>query len=290
MNQWAGDLKENLRKVCESLPEIRIPWSETHLVDRRDAKVRSKEGLVVEASQVLQGSSGDRWVSVTSALSGQSPWKLEADLLNGQKTGFFLDQSHNMRLLIAAMERRERFKAANSAVRVLDLCSYVGHWSLQVGQALRVWESPVECHLVDVSAAALQRAQGNLKAADLKSEIYEVDVMKETASLPEGPFDVVIVDPPAFAKAQRDVEVAKAAYEKLNLEAFRRTRTGALVVSCSCSGLVSREEFLESVGKALRKSGRQGRVIALGQAGEDHPMLPWFPEGSYLKMVLTEIL
>lgn len=276
--------KENLKAFIPSF----LSWEKTVVISRCDVSVRKLEGLSIDEPQVLRGSGDFR--KVTVKVEDQSSEKSEfllltADLIEGQKTGFFMDQTKNMKLAIDLIQKR----TWGRQVRILDLCSYVGHWSLQLGNAFRKMGVQPQLVCADVSKEALAFAEANLKSAGLACESALVDVLKETDRWPEGPFDVVIVDPPAFVKNRKDLPTGEHAYMKLNSEAFKRVKPGALVVSCSCSGLVDQSLFEGALSKALRRSGRRGVWAVQGGQGEDHPVLPWFPDGRYLKMVVTEI-
>lgn len=272
------------------IDKMGLDWGKTILVERKDVSVRKMEGLEKIEPKILKAADGisDPESFLTQAevftTGPNGPLKLSADLLRGQKTGFFLDQSLNMQLVQNLLHSRKPKSA-----RILDLCCYVGHWSLQLAAALKPLGVEPEVSLVDVSASSLERASRTLTNAGIGFQAHEVDVLKDIDKWPQGPFDILIVDPPAFAKSRKDLAMAEHAYIKLNAEAFRRAAPGALVISCSCSGLVSEELFSECLAKALRKSGREGNWLLRGGQGFDHPVTPHFPEGRYLKMFVTEV-
>ena len=113
--------------------------------------------------------------------------------------------------------------------------------------------------------------------------------LENVAGLAQNKFDVVISDPPAFVKNKKDLHPGLHAYTKLNTQAFRLCNPGAVVVSCTCSGLVQLEDFKEALRKSILKSGHNARCLAYGGQGWDHPNLMSFPEGYYLKMVLHQV-
>lgn len=287
MEKWFANPLGILEKVVHQMDGA---WKKTFVVERKDVSIRKMEGLEKLHPKCLKTAADvaepDQFLTDAAVLTTgpNGPLTLFADLLNGQKTGFFLDQSLNMQLVQNILRSR-----GSKSVRVLDLCCYVGHWSLQLAAALKPLGADVRVDLVDVSSTSLQRAARTMEQAGIPFECHEVDVLKDMDRWPQGPFDIVIVDPPAFAKNRKDLPVAEHAYIKLNAEAFRRAAPGALVVSCSCSGLVSEELFSQSLAKALRKSGREGNWLLRGGQGFDHPVTPQFPEGRYLKMFVTEI-
>jgi 23S rRNA (cytosine1962-C5)-methyltransferase len=212
------------------------------------------------------------------------------NLVEGQKTGFFLDQTFNMRLVVEHLERQKE-SLKNKKVKILDLCCYMGQWSSQIVANLKSWGLESEVHLVDVSELALEKATENLKPYGVKVFSYKKDVLSlnEISELNSLKFDVVISDPPAFVKNKKDIHQGLAAYTKLNTQAFKLCAEGAVIVSCTCSGLVQLEDFKEALRKSILKSGVNARCLAYGGQGWDHPNLMNFPEGYYLKMVLHQI-
>lgn len=299
-NIW-GEGAGLMQKVVAGLGET--SWEQTIVVERKDVSIRKLEGLAMTGAKILHFGSAlpeasaevEEQIAFLNQAAVQVQYRganakpdsfveLKADLYGGQKTGFFLDQSQNMEIVLQHLRKLEL-----KELRVLDLCSYVGHWSLQLGQFAKERGIEFSSALVDVSSEALKRASSNLTAAGLKSECFELDVMKEIKALPAGPFDVVIADPPAFVKAKKDLPQGLHAYLKLNTEAALRVKPGGLLVTCSCSGAVSEEDLLAMMPKVLQRSGREGRLLARGQQGLDHPWDPCFPEGRYLKMLMTEI-
>lgn len=307
MDRWFANPEVILKQVVDRLfkdKKISIPWEKTWVIARNDVNIRKLEGLKVEEARVLQGPGGSGLapldfellkrvrVLVNDQYAPTKSMALTADLIEGQKTGFFLDQTKNMSLVIEALKRRFESGSLKQNVpfRVLDLCAYVGHWSLQLGNALKCLGVPAELVIADVSESALKLAETNVKALGFKTELIQIDVLKDVEAWPEGPFDLIVVDPPAFVKNRKDLPTGEHAYMKLNHEAFKRAQPGSFVVSCSCSGLVTADIFEGALAKALRRSGRRGVWALSGGQGEDHPVRPYFPEGRYLKMVMTEIM
>ncbi len=290
MDRWFAEPLRILKTVVE---ELKMDWQETLVVSRNDVNIRKLEGLKVEEAKVLWNPKNlelhDVDVLVNDLLAPKNSLALSVDLIEGQKTGFFLDQTKNIKLVIEALRARAP-QLRGRTLRVLDLCSYVGNWSLQLGHALKSLDLKAELTLVDVSAQALKFAKKNTASLGFETQVLELDVLKDLEKWPEGPFDIVVVDPPAFVKNRKDLPTGEHAYMKLNTEAFKRTHPGSLVVSCSCSGLVSSELFEGALSKALRRTGRRGAWAQTGGQGEDHPVRTHFQEGRYLKMVLTEIL
>jgi 23S rRNA (cytosine1962-C5)-methyltransferase len=200
-----------------------------------------------------------------------------APLADGQKTGWFYDQTANRALL-------GRFLPPGA--RVLDVCSYVGAWAIT---ALKAGAGRATC--VDASAAALQFAQRNAAAAGHTLEILRGDAFEVLKNLHETGerFDVVILDPPAFIKRRKDIPHGQAAYRKLNQLAMNLIERDGLLVSCSCSYHLEEQQLLTAVQTAARHSARFAQVIAFGGQSPDHPVHPAIPETRYLKALFCRV-
>ncbi len=206
---------------------------------------------------------------------------LRANFASGQKTGFFLDQQWNSNLLLslAAPECKP-----GRALRVLDLCCYVGQWTAQLAFLAKHLSCDLKADLVDVSEEALRLAKTNVERHGAEAHSFAFDVMEGwPGEIGEQQYDVVICDPPAFVKKKADLSKAISGYVKLNREAIRRVRPGGLFVSCSCSGAVREDDFFNCLNAAKTKAGRMIRWQAKGGHAPDHPVLSEFPEGQYLK-------
>lgn len=270
-----------------------IAWSDTAVVYRNDLNIRKLEGLKYEDGHIaksiddkdLQLSACD--IGIDSA-SGLSPILMRVDLIEGQKTGFFLDQVYNIETVVSRLEKILKTKKHNfsQTVRILDLCCYAGHWSSQLSQLFTHYGIKSEVTLVDISEKALQSAAINAERCGATVMTKKMDVLEHLPQLADLSYDIVISDPPAFIKNKKDKPTGQHAYFKLNAQALRLVKPQGFVVCCSCSGLLTEEEFLEAITKAHRRSHRQSYCIARGGPAVDHPMTLNFPEGHYLKMYL----
>lgn len=240
------------------------------LLFKNDSAAREMEGLpsYVEA---VKGKFDEPALVVEDDLEFQAP------LAEGQKTGWFFDQAAN---------RRALSKYVPAAGRVLDVFSYVGAWGVR---AAHLGAREVTC--VDSSAAALELAAANAKRNRLnlvtrKGDAF--DVLEEFAR--QGlRFDVVIVDPPAFAKRKKDVPKALAAYKRLNQLAIQATADDGILVSCSCSFHVSAEDLQDAIAKAARGADKHVQILEMGGQAPDHPVHPAIPETRYLKAYFCRI-
>ncbi|MDB6084786.1 MAG: rRNA (cytosine1962-C5)-methyltransferase [Gammaproteobacteria bacterium] len=203
--------------------------------------------------------------------------EFRAPLALGQKTGWFFDQAAN---------RRALSKYVRKGARVLDVFSYVGAWAVR---AAKSGASEVIC--VDSSASALEFAVENGRrngttVSARKGDAF--DVLEQLAK--EGArFDVVVVDPPAFAKRRKDLPKALAAYKRLNQLAMLLLAKDAILVSCSCSYHVSPEELQDAIAKAARAADKHLQILELGGQAPDHPVHPAIPETRYLKAYFCRV-
>ena len=232
---------------------------------------------------------GDSTGSVPTALLGRVPetgvliregsLRFEADLVRGQKTGFFLDQREN----------RRRIGSLARGAEVLNLFSYSGGFAVAAlaGGAERAVN-------VDASEAALALARrccalNSLRVRD--DDFVAGDAFRVVRSLAaEGThFDIVVVDPPAFVKRSADLHAGLRGYKDVNLYAMKLVRPGGLLLTCSCSALVGEEQFSGVISAAATDAGRLVRVIERRSAGPDHPVSPHCPEAAHLKAWLCAV-
>jgi 23S rRNA (cytosine1962-C5)-methyltransferase len=236
---------------------------------RNDSEVRRLEGLPLEV-QVLTGDVPDRLIVQ------DGPLQFLVDVKQGQKTGLFLDQREN-----------HQAAAAWSHGEVLDCFSYQG------GFALPAARSAHHVVAVESSAPSLLLAQENARL----NRIDNVEWIKANcfdflkAAVAGGrKFDMVILDPPAFAKSRSDQRAAFKGYRDLNRRALQLLNPGGVLVTCSCSYNLPPDAFLEVLRQAGRESRRQARLIECRGAAQDHPVLLSLPESSYLKCNLAMVL
>jgi 23S rRNA (cytosine1962-C5)-methyltransferase len=199
------------------------------------------------------------------------------DLINGQKTGFFLDQRAN-RALIRSVARGRAF---------LNICGYTGAFTVAA-----VAGGANKSVTVDVAQPALEEAQRNLELNKLNSAAHKIvcqDMYEYLENSKEGAFDLIVLDPPSMAKNKRDVPKASKAYLKLNILGLKKIKAGGLLYTASCSSQIGREEFLNIVRDAVFKSGRSAKIVHESFHGPDHPMASAHTEGRYLKGILLKV-
>lgn len=243
---------------------------------RNDLGVRGREGLPVGAAEVAWGEVPE---SVTVREAG-IPFLVDPH--RGQKTGFFLDQR----------DKRARIRQlAPGARSLLNLFSYTG------GFALAGLAGNPQLHTVNVDAsrAALDLARQNytLNGRDPAAHAFvaedAVAYLRARAEADER-FDLVVVDPPAYAKSNESKSRALYGYETLNTQAARVVAPGGYLLTCSCSGAVDMSEFEGVVHGGLLHARRRAQVIETFTVSLDHPTLPGFPEDRYLKAMLLRVL
>ncbi len=193
------------------------------------------------------------------------------DWLKGQKTGFFVDQRENRALL-------ERYARGRN---VLNMFCYTGGFSVYAmrGGALSV-------HSVDSSAKAIDLTNKNIALNfpdDARHTAYAEDAFKFLDRMEQGAYDLIILDPPAFAKHRDALRNALQGYRKLNARAFEKIRPGGILFTFSCSQAVNKDQFRMAVFTAAAQSGRSVRILHQLTQPADHPVNIYHPEGEYLK-------
>jgi len=256
-----------------ALPEITAALTELFqpraIVARNDAAVRTLEELPREI-RMLSGALGE---PVPVEMNG---FRLEADLMHGQKTGVFLDQ-------------RENYMAAAhyASGKALDCFTCTGGFALHLARVCEHVEA------IDSSAVALATAQNNAAANSLTNVSFrEADAFEILSSYASArrSFDTIVLDPPAFAKSRKQVEGAARGYKDINLRAMRLLSRGGILVTNSCSHHMSEAMLLEIVAEASLDAGRSVRVLERRTQSQDHPILLTVPETHYLKCVILQVL
>jgi 23S rRNA (cytosine1962-C5)-methyltransferase len=199
---------------------------------------------------------------------------LEVEPLSGQKTGMFIDQR----------ETRARVGALARGGRVLDCYTYAGGFALQAARG-----GATSVIAVDSSARAVARTEAHAAANGVAIEAVEADAFRYLETVTPRSFDLVIVDPPKFARARKDLDAARKGYERLNMLALQAAAPGALLVTCSCSQNVDAEMFERIVAAGAKQAGREVRVFERRGPASDHLTPPAFPEGEYLKVLLCYV-
>jgi 23S rRNA (cytosine1962-C5)-methyltransferase len=199
--------------------------------------------------------------------------QFNVDWLRGQKTGFFVDQRDNRALL-------EKYSKGKS---VLNMFCYTGGFSVY---AMRGGATLV--HSVDSSAKAMEITDKNIAlnfGNDTRHTSYAEDAFKFLNGIENSgvQYDLIVLDPPAFAKHREALRNALKGYKRLNAKAFEQIKPGGILFTFSCSQVVSREQFRLAVFSAAAESGRNVRILHQLTQPADHPVNIYHPEGEYLK-------
>ncbi len=247
------------------------------VLDRSDSSTRAHEELGPRV-EWLRGERAEP-VLVREPAGHDAPELVyEVDLLAGHKTGHYLDQREN---------RAHAARFARGA-RVLDAFSYDGLFGIRAALA---GAASVTC--VDQSAEALERLQRNAERNGVAERVRSVraNAMHELRAMAERGerYELVIVDPPAFARSRREAEGALRGYRELNRRAVSLTSEGGVLVSASCSHNVSRDEFQQALARAALDERREARIFRLAGAAPDHPVRAALPESEYLKCAFVRL-
>ncbi len=262
-------------KLCEDAVYAALrslPKPPTCIIESAAGSFAQIEGFTSQNRVVF----GDESLLAGGTLCLENGLRLRIDVRDGQKTGAFLDQRDNRQLL-------GRYCAG---AKVLDVYSYAGGFALQ---ALR--QGAVEATCVDISPRALKLCQENAQLNSLGPlQTVESDAFRFLEGATPLSYDVVVIDPPKFARAQKDLPAALKGYQRLNALAMGAVRRGGLLATSSCSQLVDEQAFLRMLSSAATDAGRRVTVLYRGSQGLDHPVPPSFEEGRYLKFVLLGVL
>lgn len=255
------------------MPLLKKKMSAKSIVFRNDSSLRKLEGLE-QYTKIWQSDEKEKTVKIT-----ENDIVYHVDVMNGQKTGFFIDQREN---------RLAFRKFISEGDRVLDAFCNDGGFALS---ALFAGAGHVDA--VDISGSALARAEKNaaLNNFNEKIQFNKLDVMKWLPGLKlETLYDVVNVDPPAFTSNRKSIPVARKAYRKLHGSAMQVLKTGGILSTACCSHHISEEDFLDSIQQAAIRTGRQCQMLFRGGPPADHPMLLSMPESGYLKFHIFRVL
>ena len=265
----AWDQPQRKQVIVDAVREL---TQAEHIVERADERIRQLEQLPPASSGIRHGCKSETVFTMNGV-------RFQYDALSGQKTGAFLDQ-------------RENYAAAAAYARgeALDVCTYQGGFALHLA---RVCE---QVTALDISREALEVAEQNekLNAVSNKPEIEWIEanafeLLKDYAAAGRQ-YDVIVLDPPAFAKAKRNLPAAMRGYKELNLRALRMLRPGGTLVTCSCSFAVSDEDFLGMLTGAAQDTHRAVRILEQRGQSRDHPVLLGVPETHYLKCVICSVM
>lgn len=238
------------------------------IILRTEQDILAEEGLELKDG-IIYGQ-----IPQTPLIIRENGISFELNLTTGQKTGFYLDQKANRLLLESYVKDKT----------VLDLCTYSGGFALHAASS-----DASSVTAVDVSANALDLAWRN---AELNSfshiSFIKSDMFKYLAQCIETgtKYDLIILDPPKMTHSKGSVNNALDGYFKLNASALKCLNSGGILFTCSCSGRISRDDFIQTLHRAAISTNRSLRIIEVKGADNDHPVSVNCPESEYLKCVV----
>jgi 23S rRNA (cytosine1962-C5)-methyltransferase len=259
------------RKIIATALKAVLGNSIEHVYYKSESTLPFKAPINPEDSFLLGGDAELAKVAVENNLKFQIDWE------KGQKTGFFVDQRENRVLLETYAKNRS----------VLNMFCYTGGFS-----AYAMRGGAKEVLGVDSSAKAVMLADENIKLNFGDDERYSSssdDAFKFLKEVPNDAYDLIVLDPPAFAKHRGAVRNALQGYKKLNLAAFEKVAKGGIVFTFSCSQVISREQFRLAVFSAAAISGRSVKILHQLSQPADHPINIYHPEGEYLKGLVLQV-
>ncbi|MBW7887965.1 MAG: class I SAM-dependent rRNA methyltransferase [Bacteroidetes bacterium] len=263
---FSAGMDIRLPVICEAVKNI---FSPAGIVERNESQLRSLEHLP-ERNSLIYG-------TVKKTIIELNGIQFDVDILNGQKSGFFLDQRINRTVV-------QQFVKGKT---VLDCFCNEGGFGLYAakGEAAGVTN-------IDSSSEALERATTNAQLNNLKNiQFVKADVFEflQEQVKTNQVYDMVILDPPSFTKSKKTVATAVKGYKEINTNGLRLVKPGGIFVSASCSHHISEEQFLNILNESSVKAKRKIRLLSLSGASPDHPVLPSMIETRYLKFAMMSV-
>jgi 23S rRNA (cytosine1962-C5)-methyltransferase len=259
---WLPRLEEIVDIISEQVPSDRIILRLSRNI--QDKSEPYTEGQIIRGKPLLE-----------PVIFLESGLRFEVDVVRGQKTGFFLDQRENRRLVESLSEGR----------RVLNAFSFSGGFSLYAarGGAVSVTDLDISPHALTAANRNFELNQDDPAIAACHHETVKADAFDWLDAAEPKSFDLIVLDPPSLAKRETEREQAIGAYARLTRSAIKLLKPGGILVACSCSAHVSTEEFLGSVREAATQSGVTFKELQTTAHPPDHPAT--YPEAHYLKAI-----
>lgn len=261
-------------QIVEYLKELLLDdgFTVRGVYERSDAAVRKKEGLAP-----YKGFIGEEFDTNVEIVENGVHYMV--DVVNGQKTGFFLDQKYN-RLAIQRLCKDKR---------VLDCFTHMGTFALNAGIA-----GAAEVTGLDISDFAVKQATDNAKlnGLDERVKFRQANVLDELPKLNEvgERYDVVILDPPAFTKSREATKNAMKGYREINMKGMKLVKDGGYLATCSCSHFMTQELFVKVIGQAAKAAHKRLRQVEFRTQAPDHPILWAADESYYLKFLVFQVV
>ncbi len=263
-------MHRDLELIMTALKEVMEVEGLKHIYYKSEGTLPFKAELGAEDGYLWGGGQ-------TDAIAHENGLRFQIDWLRGQKTGFFIDQRENRKLL-------EQHAAGR---RMLNMFCYTGGFSVY---GLRGGASLVDS--VDSSSKAVSITDRNITlnfGDEPRHHSFSQDAFRYLKETPEGKYDLMVLDPPAFAKHRGAVNNALQGYKKLNLAAMAKIASGGILFSFSCSQAITREQFRLAIFSAAAISGRKVSILHQLSQPADHPINIYHPEGEYLKGLVLRV-
>jgi 23S rRNA (cytosine1962-C5)-methyltransferase len=262
----AMDLRKNL--IVKAIADV---FGDTTIIERNDSAVRKAEGLEL-ITGVLEGSAPSGPITVEIGTL-----KFDVDLLQAQKTGFYLDQAPNYSVVANYAASR----------RVLDCFANQGAFALTCLKAGATDVAAVEENSDNVAAGKRNAERNGLKMRWIEQDVF---AFLRGAEKAEAEYDLIILDPPSFTKTKSGLRDALRGYRELHVRAFKLLSKNGLLATFSCSHHVSETAFAQTITDALVDARRSARKLRRFEQAIDHPVLPTIPETEYFKGLLLEMM
>jgi 23S rRNA (cytosine1962-C5)-methyltransferase len=249
------------------------------IIERNDSAVRKAEGLEMRAG-VLEGPAPSGPITITVEISGttqRSSLQFEVDLVQSQKTGFYLDQVVNYSIVAGFADGR----------RVLDCFANQGAFALACARAGAADVAAVEESADNVAAGRKNAERNGLKARWIERDVFSFLRGAEKAG---AEYDLIILDPPSFTRTKSGLSDALRGYRELHVRAFKLLSKDGLLATFSCSHHVSEAAFEKTISDALVDARRSARRLRRFEQALDHPVLPTIPETEYFKGIFLEMM
>jgi 23S rRNA (cytosine1962-C5)-methyltransferase len=246
-----------------------IAWVLSELIGNRLTAVYDKSETTIPFMSGVKGTNEFIIGKSDPLIVTEEGKKFRVDWTTGQKTGFFIDQRENRKTLVNYTDGRD----------VLNMFGYTGSFSVYAMKNART------VHTVDSSASAIKLADENIQlnfGDDPRHTSFQVDAFEYLNDIKDK-YDLIILDPPAFAKHNNVLSNALQGYKRLNMKAIEQIRPGGIIFTFSCSQVVNRENFRKSVFAAAANTGRKVRIMHQLSQPPDHPVNIYHPESEYLK-------
>ena len=247
--------------------------------ERNDVKIRELEGLT-EGKGIDEVEGSALTEKDLKPVIVENGLKYTVDVVNGQKTGYFLDQKYN----------RQAIQKIARGRHVLDCFTHTGPFAMNAAKG-----GAASVTAVDISGEALARARENFALNGYEKTIRTVeadvfDYLTELEEKKQHPYDFIILDPPAFTKSSHTVKSAFRGYKEINLKAMKLLPRGGYLATCSCSHFMREDLFVQMLKEASHDAAVSLRQVEARQQGPDHPILYNVPETDYLKFYIFQVV